>query len=154
MGMISRRVVPRGVRRAVHPARTVKSAITPKPVKQVRRAMHPVDNAVYAAERSLNTKGSSGGSLNFWTILAGLVVGAVIVAFAAGALALYLVILLWFALTWLVRVTCWAPRRRRAFPRYNGWRAVMRTIPESSPLRRRRQGAAAAAEAPASTEQP
>lgn len=147
--MISRRVVPRGVRRAVHPARTVKSAITPKPVKQLRRAMHPVDNVVYAAERSLSTRSSSGSSLNFWTILAGLLAAALIAAIAAGALALYLVILLWFALTWLVRVTCWAPRRRRAFPRYNGLRAVIRTIPENSPLRRRHQEAPAAADGPA-----
>lgn len=40
----------------MHPGRAVKRAITPKPVKQLRRAMHPVDNAVYAFERSLNTK--------------------------------------------------------------------------------------------------
>jgi hypothetical protein len=55
MGFFSRLLVPRGVRRAMHPARTVKRAITPKPIKRARRAMHPVSNAIYAVERSLNT---------------------------------------------------------------------------------------------------
>lgn len=56
MGLFSRMLVPRSVRRAVHPGRAVKRAITPKPIKQVRRAMHPIDNAVYDVQRSLNTK--------------------------------------------------------------------------------------------------
>ena len=56
MGFLSRMFIPRGVRRAMHPGRAVKRAITPKPVKRLRRAMHPVDNAVYGMERSLNTK--------------------------------------------------------------------------------------------------
>ena len=56
MGFLSRLFVPRGVRRAMHPGRAVKRAVTPKPIKQVRRAMHPVDNMVYGIERSLNTK--------------------------------------------------------------------------------------------------
>ena len=56
MGFLSRMFVPRGVRRAMHPVRTAKSAVTPKSVKRVRRAMHPIDNAVYGIERSLNTK--------------------------------------------------------------------------------------------------
>ncbi|MGN6608534.1 MAG: hypothetical protein ACTHMS_16185 [Jatrophihabitans sp.] len=56
MGFLSRMLVPRSVRRAVHPVRTAKSAVTPKSVKQVRRALHPVDNAVYSMQRSLNTK--------------------------------------------------------------------------------------------------
>ena len=56
LGFFSRMFVPRGLRRAMHPARTVKRAITPKPIKQLRRAMHPVDNAAYAFERSLTTK--------------------------------------------------------------------------------------------------
>lgn len=60
MGMISRSLVPRNVRRAAHPVRTVKNAATPKSVKQVRRAMHPIDDAVYAAERSLMTDAPSG----------------------------------------------------------------------------------------------
>ena len=40
----------------MHPVRTAKSAVTPKSVKRVRRTMHPIDNAVYGIERSLNTK--------------------------------------------------------------------------------------------------
>jgi hypothetical protein len=56
VGFFSRLFIPRGVRRAMHPGRAVKRAITPKPVKQLRRAMHPVDNAVYAFERSLTTR--------------------------------------------------------------------------------------------------
>ena len=50
--------VPRSVRRAMHPGRVVKRAITPKPIKQMRRAMHPIDNAVYGMQRSLSTKRS------------------------------------------------------------------------------------------------
>jgi hypothetical protein len=56
MGFLSRMFVPRGVRRAVHPARTVKRAVTPRSVKRVRHAMHTVSNATYGAKRSLNTK--------------------------------------------------------------------------------------------------
>jgi len=56
MGFLSRMFVPRGVRRAMHPARTVKRAVTPKVVKRARRAMSPLDNAVYGLERSLNTR--------------------------------------------------------------------------------------------------
>jgi hypothetical protein len=48
--------VPRSVRRAAHPVRTVKRNVTPKTVKKARRAMSPVDNAVYGFTRSLNTK--------------------------------------------------------------------------------------------------
>ena len=48
--------IPRGIRRAVHPARTLKRAITPKSIKRARRALHPIDNAVYSFERSLNTR--------------------------------------------------------------------------------------------------
>lgn len=56
MGFFTRMFVPRSVRRAVHPGRAVKRAVTPKPIKQMRRAMHPIDNAVYGMQRSLNTK--------------------------------------------------------------------------------------------------
>jgi hypothetical protein len=56
MGLLSRLFVPRTVRRAVHPARTVKRAVTPRSVKRVRRAMHPVSNVTYGVTRSLNTK--------------------------------------------------------------------------------------------------
>jgi len=60
MGFLSRMLVPRSVRRAANPARIVKSAVTPKPIKKARRSMHPVDNAVYGVQRSLNTKSRSG----------------------------------------------------------------------------------------------
>jgi hypothetical protein len=60
MGFLSRLLVPRGVRRAVHPVRTVKRAATPKAVKKARRAMHPVDNIVYGAERQVITSLRSG----------------------------------------------------------------------------------------------
>lgn len=40
----------------MHPVRAAKRAVTPKPVRQMRRAMHPVDNAIYNFERELNTK--------------------------------------------------------------------------------------------------
>jgi len=56
MGFFSRLLVPREVRRAMHPVRTAKRAVTPKPIKQARRALHPIDNAIYSVERSLNTK--------------------------------------------------------------------------------------------------
>lgn len=56
MGFLSRLLVPRGVRRAMHPVRTVKRAATPKSIKRARRALHPVDSAVYSLERSLTTK--------------------------------------------------------------------------------------------------
>lgn len=56
MGFLSRMFVPRGVRRAMHPGRAVKRAITPKTVKRARRALHPLDNAAYSLTRSLNTK--------------------------------------------------------------------------------------------------
>jgi hypothetical protein len=56
MGMISRSVVPRKIRRAVHPVRTVKRAATPTVVKQARRAKHPISNATYSVERSLNAR--------------------------------------------------------------------------------------------------
>jgi hypothetical protein len=56
MGFFSRMFVPRSVRRAMHPGRAVKRAVTPKSVKRARRAMHPIDNAVYGVQRTLNTK--------------------------------------------------------------------------------------------------
>ena len=60
MGFFSRLFIPRSVRRAVHPGRAVKRAITPKPIKKARRAMHPIDNAVYSAQRSVATSIRSG----------------------------------------------------------------------------------------------
>lgn len=60
MGLITRLLVPRSVRRAAHPLRTVKSKATPKSVKRLRRVAHPIDSAVYATERSLTTSFRSG----------------------------------------------------------------------------------------------
>jgi hypothetical protein len=56
MGFFTRLLVPRKVRRAVHPGRALKRAVTPEPVKRVRRAMSPIDNVIYGVERALNTK--------------------------------------------------------------------------------------------------
>jgi hypothetical protein len=56
VGFLSRLLVPRSVRRAVNPVRTLKSAATPKVIKRARRAFSPIDNAVYGLERGLNTK--------------------------------------------------------------------------------------------------
>jgi hypothetical protein len=61
VGFFSRLFVPRSVRRAVHPGRAVKRAVTPKAVKKVSRALHPVDNAVYSMQRSAATAIRSGG---------------------------------------------------------------------------------------------
>jgi hypothetical protein len=61
VGFLSRLLVPRSVRRAMHPGRAVKRAITPKAVKKARRASHPVDNAVYSVQRSAATAIRSGG---------------------------------------------------------------------------------------------
>ena len=61
MGFLSRLLVPRGVRRAMHPVRTAKRAATPKAIKKAQRALHPVDNLVYRAERPVITSLRSGG---------------------------------------------------------------------------------------------
>lgn len=45
-----RRATPRSVRRAMHPAQTVRYAVTPRPVKQVSRAAYAVRHPVGAAE--------------------------------------------------------------------------------------------------------
>jgi len=55
MGFFTRLLIPRSVRRAVHPGRAVKWAITPKVVKKARRALHPIDNVKYSVERSIAT---------------------------------------------------------------------------------------------------
>jgi len=60
MGFLSRLLVPRSVRRAMHPVRTVKRAATPKVVKRAERAMHPLDNAIYSVERAAATSLRSG----------------------------------------------------------------------------------------------
>lgn len=59
MGFLSRLLVPRGVRRAMHPVRTVRRAVTPRTVKRARRALNPVSNSIYTVERAVNTKGQS-----------------------------------------------------------------------------------------------
>lgn len=46
MGFLTRLLIPRSVRRAVHPTRAVKRALTPTSVKRARRVPHPLDNAV------------------------------------------------------------------------------------------------------------
>ena len=56
MGFLSRLFVPRGVRWAMHPVRTVKRATTPKSNKRGGRADHPVGNAAYGLDRSLTTR--------------------------------------------------------------------------------------------------
>lgn len=60
MGFLTRRFVPRSVRRAMHPVRTVKrkaiNKATPRSVKRFRRAFSPLSSAVYGLERRLNTK--------------------------------------------------------------------------------------------------
>ena len=56
VGFFSRLLVPRSARRAVHPVRSARRAVTPKSVKRIRRAAHPVSNAIYGIERSLTTK--------------------------------------------------------------------------------------------------
>jgi hypothetical protein len=62
VGFLTRLLVPRSVRRAVHPVRAVKRAATPKVVRQATRALHPIDNAVYGVERSVATSLRSGRS--------------------------------------------------------------------------------------------
>jgi hypothetical protein len=61
VGFFSRLFVPRSVRRAMHPGRAVKRAVTPKAVKRASRALHPIDNAVYSVQRSVATGIRSGG---------------------------------------------------------------------------------------------
>ena len=51
MGFFCRLFVPRSVRRAVHPGRGVRRAVTPKAVKRLQRATHPIDNAFYSWQR-------------------------------------------------------------------------------------------------------
>jgi hypothetical protein len=60
MGFLSRLLVPRSVRRAAHPMRAVRRAVTPKVVKKATRALHPLDNAIYGIERSVATSLRSG----------------------------------------------------------------------------------------------
>jgi hypothetical protein len=57
MGFLSRMLVPRSVRRAAHPVRSVKRSVTPKPVRRATRALNPVSNATYGLERSIRSSG-------------------------------------------------------------------------------------------------
>jgi hypothetical protein len=56
VSFLTRLLIARSVRRAMHPGRAVKRAVTPRSIKRVRHAMHPLSNAIYDVERSLNTK--------------------------------------------------------------------------------------------------
>jgi hypothetical protein len=67
MGFLTRLLVPRRVRRAVHPGRAVKRAVTPKSIKKARRALSPIDNAQYAIERSMATSLRSIGKKKGWS---------------------------------------------------------------------------------------
>jgi hypothetical protein len=67
MGFLTRLFIPRGVRRAMHPGRAVKRAVTPKVVKRARRSLSPLDNAVYGLQRSLNTKPRRGSRAAAYT---------------------------------------------------------------------------------------
>jgi hypothetical protein len=60
MGFFSRLLVPRSVRRAAHPGRAVKRAVTPRVVKKASRVVHPIDSAMYSAQRSVATSIRSG----------------------------------------------------------------------------------------------
>ena len=62
MGFIGRRVVPRSVRRAANPIRTLKRELTPKTIKSVRRNFSPIDNALYGVERKIFTKKRTGAT--------------------------------------------------------------------------------------------
>jgi hypothetical protein len=67
VGFITRRVVPRSVRRAAHPVRTLKRELTPNTIKNVRRSLSPIDNALYGVERKIFTKRGSGTTSNSLT---------------------------------------------------------------------------------------
>ena len=64
VGFLSRLIIPRSVRRAVHPVRAIKRELTPRPIKNARRALSPIDNALYGIERSIFTKSGRGSSSN------------------------------------------------------------------------------------------
>lgn len=48
-----RRATPRSVPRAMHPVRTAKNAVTPRPIEQASRALYTVTNPIGAAENTL-----------------------------------------------------------------------------------------------------
>jgi hypothetical protein len=50
MGVLSRLLVPRSVRRAAHPVRTARRAVTPKPIKKIKRSVYVATNPLGALE--------------------------------------------------------------------------------------------------------
>jgi len=62
MGFLSRRLIPRGIRRVAHPVRAIRRELTPRPIKQIRRATSPVSNAIYGVERKIFTKRKNSNS--------------------------------------------------------------------------------------------
>lgn len=48
-----RKATPRSVRKAMHPVRTARRAVTPPPVRKVTRALYTVTNPLGAAENAL-----------------------------------------------------------------------------------------------------
>jgi hypothetical protein len=71
-----RRVTPRPVRKAMHPARTVRNAVTPRPVKQASRAVYTVRHPVGAAENKaigavLYSPRPRRGKRSLWALLTG-----------------------------------------------------------------------------------
>jgi hypothetical protein len=56
-----RKVTPRPVRKAMHPARTVRNTVTPRPVKQASRAAYTVRHPVGAAENKVIGAALNGG---------------------------------------------------------------------------------------------
>jgi hypothetical protein len=57
MGFITRRIVPRKVRRLAHPVRASKRAVVPKPVRRAlgtaQKVAHPVRTLGYSAEKAV-----------------------------------------------------------------------------------------------------
>jgi hypothetical protein len=50
MGVLKRLLIPRSVRRAAHPVRTVRRAVTPKPIKKLKRSVYVATNPLGALE--------------------------------------------------------------------------------------------------------
>jgi hypothetical protein len=50
MGIVKRLLIPRGVRRATHPVRTARRAVTPRPIKKLSRTAFVVTNPLGAIE--------------------------------------------------------------------------------------------------------
>jgi hypothetical protein len=54
-GLLHQAVCASQRQRAMHPVRTVKRAVTPKPVKKLQRSLHPVSDLEYSVQRSIAT---------------------------------------------------------------------------------------------------